>query len=88
MSQERIVSAVTEILLARGVTFAPELKIVQDLGWDSQELVTFLFECEDVIGRDIDGETIAIAVEGDLRQLCLQLARISTRDCGSLAICD
>lgn len=83
MSQERIVSAVADILLARGVTFTPELKIVQDLGWDSQELVTFLFQCEDIIGRDIDGETITIAVEGNLRQLCSQLARISTRDCCS-----
>jgi acyl carrier protein len=71
-----VVQAFTEALDRRGVVYAENLKLVEDAGMDSYDLVSVILEMEEVMDVAIDDDTQMLFSEASLSNICDRLSSL------------
>jgi acyl carrier protein len=75
MTRGEIAKAFDTLLTVRGFRFSPGCRLVEDLGMDSQALVSLVLDVEGVLERELNDNTLSLFIECTLGQICTHLAK-------------
>lgn len=74
MTQAELATALDGLLRLRNRAYSSSSRFIDDLGFDSYELVGLMIELEAILDIELDEETLVFFAESTMGEVCARLA--------------